>query len=579
MTRRARNPRIAVVFGYLLVAVAFTWPLPLQMGSALTGDPGGDTGVYIWNQWVFQHEAVVERHNPLTTEQVLSLTQRVDLSQHNYTAFLNLIALPLIPWLGIVATFNVVFLMMTVLTALATYTLVRRVTATTRLEAWLAGLLFAWSPVLIARGTGHYSLVAAAPLPAFLLCLLNAERSRTFRSAALVGLCVAWAAFCDVYYAVYCLMIGGGYLVLRVVHVTRKTAPAPRTWRWILDVLIVLLLGLVAGLLFGRGGRFDLFGLHVSIRGLYTPVLVLTLVVVARALVALRPRVSLDDWVPSPVGARTLVVAGLACAGPLSPILYGLGQEVLHGGYANPPVFWRSSPRGVDLLALFAFNPSHPLARRFHDAQTANATTFVDYTAALSLVGILVVCVAVWRAGFRPRTGWLWLAGGFATLSLGPFLYVGGVNTLVPLPWAILRYMPIVGAARSPARFAVVAALGLAVLFAGALAALGHRYPHRRRAIAVIAGVLVLFELFPAPRILYSAEVPRSIERLRQIHAPVRIVELPIGVRDGVSGVGNFSSRYLLHQTVHGKKLIGGYLSRIPKSGSTRCARNRRLMP
>jgi hypothetical protein len=565
MIRRARAPQIAVVLGYVLVAVVFTWPLPLHMRSALTGDPGGDTGVYVWNQWVFQHEAVVERRNPLTTEQVLSLTQRVDLSQHNYTAFLNLIALPLIPWLGIVATFNVVFLMMTVLTALATYALVRRVTLTTRLEAWLAGLVFAWSPVLVARGTGHYSLVAAAPLPAFLLCLMNAERSRTLRSAALVGLCVAWAAFCDVYYAVYCLMMGAGYVAMSVVHVTRVAAPAPRTWRWILDVLIVLLAGLVAGLLFGRGGRIDVFGLQVSLRGLYTPVLVLTLLVVARALVALRPRVSLEDWMPSSIAARTLIVAGLACAGPLAPVLYGLGQRVIDGRYDSPPVFWRSSPRGVDLLTLFEFNPSHPLARRFHDAQTANATAFVDYTAALSLVAILVVWVAVWRADFRPRKRWLGLAAGFATLSLGPFLYVGGTNTLVPLPWALLRYIPLVGAARSPARFAVVAALGLALLFAGALAALGARYPQRRRAIAVIAGALIVFELWPAPRILYSAEVPSVYRTIAADPRPVRIVELPFGVRDGVSGVGNFSSRYLLHQTVHGKKLMGGYLSRISK--------------
>ncbi len=70
----------------------------------------------------------------------------------------------------------------------------------TRPEAWLAGVLFAWSPVLVARGGGHFSLVAAAPLPAFLLFLVKADRTRSIHNAALVGLCMAWAAFCDVYY-------------------------------------------------------------------------------------------------------------------------------------------------------------------------------------------------------------------------------------------------------------------------------------------------------------------------------------------------------------------------------------------
>ena len=81
--------------------------------------------------------------------------QRVDLSQHNYTAFLNLLALPLIPLFGVIRTFNIVFIAMTVLTALCGYTLARLAFPTTRLEAFGAGLAFAWAPALIARSTGH----------------------------------------------------------------------------------------------------------------------------------------------------------------------------------------------------------------------------------------------------------------------------------------------------------------------------------------------------------------------------------------------------------------------------------------
>ena len=108
--RRVRASQLAVVLGYVLAASAFTWPLPLFLGTHFTGDPGGDTGVYVWNQWVF-HQELTTGHNPLATEKILSLTSRVDLTQHNYTAFLNLLALPLISSLGIVTSFNVVFLL------------------------------------------------------------------------------------------------------------------------------------------------------------------------------------------------------------------------------------------------------------------------------------------------------------------------------------------------------------------------------------------------------------------------------------------------------------------------------------
>ena len=41
------------------------------------------------------------------------------------------------------------------------------------------------------------------------------------------------------------------------------------------------------------------------------------------------------------------------------------------------------------------------------------------------------------------------------------------------------------------------------------------------------------------------------------------MLELPFGVRDGISSEGDFSARYQFHQTVHGKQLMGGYLSRV----------------
>jgi hypothetical protein len=562
---RGESPRLLVVLGYVCAAIAFSWPLPLHFGTSFTGDPSGDTGVYLWNQWVFQHEALVEHRNPLKTEQVLSLTEQVDLTQHNYTAFHNLIALPLIPWLGIVRAFNIVLLVITVLTALTTYMLARRVTSATRFEAWLAGLAFAWSPVLVARSTAHFSLVAAAPLAAFILCLINADRSRRSRDAALAGVCMAWAAFCDPYYGVFCLMIAAGYLGSRLIRVSLEHTPASAPWRWTLDVLIVAVGGLTAGLLLGGGGRFDLFGIPVSVHGLYTPIFVLSMLVLLRIAVQLRPHVSLATLAWSPRTVRVVIVGVIACAGPLAPVLYGLGQRIADGRFVSPPTLWRSSPRGVDLLALFEFNPNHAIARAINDRLADKPTVFVEYTAALSLVALAVIAFAAWRAAYRPRAGWIWLTVGFAALSLGPFIYVAGVNTYVPGPWAFLRYVPLFGAARTPTRFAVIAALGLAILLAGALAALGRRYPARRGWIAAVVGLALVVELSPAPRTLYSADIPALYQIIAADPRPVRVLQLPFGVRDGTFTAGNFSARYLYYQTLHGKKLVGGYLSRISR--------------
>ena len=562
--RRARASQLAVLLGYVVAALAFTWPLPLRLGTHFTGDPGGDTGVYVWNQWVF-HQELIAGHNPLATEKILSLTSRVDLTQHNYTAFLNVLALPLISALGIITAFNVVFLLVSVLNALFAYGLARSVTTATRFEAFLGGLLFAWAPAMVARTTGHFSLVAAAALPAFLWCLIKAERSRTSRDAALVGLCMAWAALSDAYYGVYCLMIAIVYVAATLLRVTRVATPVARPLVWLVDVLIVCFAGLIAGLLLGRGGEFTLLGIPVHVRSLYNPVLALTVVVIVRVILWWRPHVELPSLGPSPI--KVTIVAALACAGPMAPVIYGLTDRIAEGRFVSPDIFWRSSPRGVDALAFVTPNPLHPLVKAFTvDRQVSHPTWFVEYTASFSLVALAVIGLAVWRAGYRPRMGWVVITVGFALLAMGPFIYVAGVNTHVPGPWALLRYAPGFGLARMPSRFAIIAVLGAAMLFSGALAAIGERWPHRRRTIAAVAAMLLVFELWPAPRTLYSAEVSSVYDRIAADPRPVRVLVLPFGVRDGVWETGNFRPRSQYNQTRHGKALIGGYLSRISQA-------------
>jgi hypothetical protein len=64
---------------------------------------------------------------------------------------------------------------------------------------------------------------------------------------------------------------------------------------------------------------------------------------------------------------------------------------------------------------------------------------------------------------------------------------------------------------------------------------------------------------------LHSAAISPIYDVVAADPRPVRLLGLPVGVRDGVSSSGNFSARSQFNQTKHGKRLIGGYLSRISK--------------
>jgi hypothetical protein len=556
---------VAVLLAYAAVAVAFSWPLAANLQTELTGGIGGDTGVYVWNQWVFRHELVDNRSLPYFTDVLFGPDREADLSLHNYTTFQNLIAVPLAGVFGVVATFNIVYLLMVVLTAYATFLLARHITSGTP-EAFIAGLIFAWSPVLVTRGMGHFSLVAAAPLAVFLLILMRADGHERLRDALALGLTMAWAAMTDVYYAVYCLLIGAVFLVARVVSIEpSRHAGRLRAAVWSLNVAILCLAGLVLAIAVSGGWEVTVAGQTLRTRSLYTPMLALTVLVLIQ--LARRFHLSLVELTTRDVRrfVRLTAAAGVVGALLVSPALYAAAVRIAHGEFDTPTIHWRSSPPGIDLFAVILPNPNHPLAPEWlMQWLSTRPNGAIENVASLPLVGIGILALA-WRHGWRPSRWWAGLFVLFGLLALGPFIHVGGINTYIPGPWALLRYLPVVGLVHTPARFSIVMTLAFAVLVADALRDLGRRHPAERRVLVTAAGILLAAELVPAPLTTYSAEVPSLYMRVAEAPDDMILLELPYGVRDGVSSVGNFTARTQYFQTAHGKTVMGGYLSRIPR--------------
>jgi hypothetical protein len=555
------------VAAYALVSILFSWPLARHIDSHLPGSPDGDTGLYVWNLWVFQHELLEERTMPYFTGRIFAATGRANLSLHNYTAFANLLALPLVRPLGVVATFNLVYLGLTVLTAYAMFLLALRLVNRDAGVSWLAGLLFAWSPVLTTRGMGHFSLVAAAPLPIFVLLLIRTGERRSNWDAAAIGATVAWATACDVYYGVFCVMLAASYLTASSIRISRSepwTAPRPHGLMRAIDLVAISLAGLVVALLVSQGWQFTVLGRVIRIRTIYTPVLVLTILVATRLVLQYRPAIRSISLADLARGVRILGSAGVVSAILMSPLLYAFGVRVREGRFAGAPIYWRSSPPGVDLLALLTPNPNHPLAPAALGEWVSRFSRdgYLENVASIPLVAIAILLISL-RRGWRPPTVAAALAIGFGLLALGPFVRVGGIDTHVPAPWALLRYLPIVGLARSPGRFFIFAMVGIAVLFASALHALISRHPRARTTIVAGVGMVLAFELLPAPRQLFSAEIPSIYRIIAAEPREVRVLELPFGIRDGTMAVGNFTSRTQFYQTAHEKPILGGYLSRV----------------
>lgn len=566
MLSPAARRHVSVLLAYLALALAFAWPLPLHLSTTLPGQPSGDTGVYVWNLWVFRHELVEHHRFPFLTFEILTLASPTPLTLHNYTTFANLLAFLALPVAGIVRTYNGILILSTVLSAYAMFLLARRRSGDDA-AALLAGVAFGFSPFLMARFTAHFSLVQAAPLPIFALLMLLLFQGGSWRVAAGAGLVVAWAYLSDPYYAVYCLLMllfTIGYSIV-TVHVP-ELRPRWRRGTWAIDLGILCLAGLIAGIVIRGGGRVEMFGLRMSMRSLYTPVLVLTALIGLRLLVSLRPQLR---WRVPRVLLNWRVYAAGAAGGivVLSPLIYTIVAQAAAGNIESlrAPVLWRSSARGLDVAAFLAPNPLHPWLSWMAAGWIADLPEgFAENVASIpwTMLGFIAAGVVLYRVAL-PKAWLIWTAC-FFLLSLGPFVHVAGINTHIPTPWTFLRYVPVIGAARMPTRFGVLVAMGMAMIFCLMLADMRRR-SRRPALLTALAGTLLIFELLPAPRTVYPATPPQVVRTIAADPRPLRVLNLPFGIRDGLSSEGNYTALSQFHQTFHEKELIGGYLSRLPR--------------
>jgi len=70
-------------------------------------------------------------------------------------------------------------------------------------------------------GVGHFSLVAAAPLPIFALLMRRLGATGQIRYAFGLGAVVAWATCSDAYYGVFCVLMAGLSLLVQFISIER----------------------------------------------------------------------------------------------------------------------------------------------------------------------------------------------------------------------------------------------------------------------------------------------------------------------------------------------------------------------
>ena len=549
---------------YAALAVVWTWPLALHFRDHIPGLPG-DNFSFLWNLW-WMRKAIGSADLEFFRSTYLFSPFGVDLVNHPHTALQGYLSATLLaPW-SVVEAENVYILVSVFLNGLGAYALAFDVLRDRRV-AMLAGIAFGGSPYIAAHVLGHFDLLTAWVLPVFALFFRRALDGGRIVPAAVSGVCVAVAAYSAYYHVVYLALFAIAYTLaswrtLRVWREPRAQHQLLFTARLIVVALVALDAFLIITIATTGGFAFELGAVQVSARSVQNPMLFGWLCAAAWLLTKWRVRAEMRHPGPEVLwrGIQTLTVTAAVFVVACLPLIAHAFSLISSGRYVSQVYFWRSAPRGIDVLAPFLGNPFHPL---YGTASTSLYERLgLDRIEAVGWLGIVPVIVLLTRRGQwadkEEARRWKVVLAVFAVWALGPFLTAGGFDLGLPLPQALARFVPFVNNARMPGRAMAVIYLGCAVLMALRLA--------RMRTMWIgVAMVLLAVDYLNAPIALTSLDRPPVYERLAAVEDAGAVIEVPFGIGDGLTvGRGSQERRLLYHATIHGHPVVGGYIGRMP---------------
>lgn len=500
-TIRRFLPATCVTLAYAFLTLVVTYPVSANIkdGLAQHGDWAYDGFHYTYLIW-WAREALFELHASPADLQLVNYPFGFQNPLVTTYALFYLVGLIFKPFLSAVATFNVLTLLAFFLSGISACALCTYLTGN-RWAGFFGGLVYAFSPCHIAHAiSGHLDLISIYPFPVYILLLIRGIRQPRKATAVLCALALAASMLVQPLYIPYLLV--------------------PITAIWLIYELVVLRLRVTCKMLLYLLGTFGIAG--ALILPFYWP------------LFRLQLQQGGDYLVQQGLVAFSADLLGFISPPPSNPILDSLG---LIPEYAR-----RATPEGWlagEVMVYLGFVP-------------------------LTLAGL-----GAWR-GRRKWGAWVLVAVVAAVLSLGPFLKVGGqlvsfeagdgIETRVPLPYALLAHLPVFSLGRTPARFTFTLVLALAVLSAHGLNVLLRRLPYRWGFVfLVVLSLLTMSECLIAwPYPMTELQIPSGLSDLAETPDDAAILGLPpMPQRAKLIG--------LFYQTLHQHPLFDGWVQRPPR--------------
>lgn len=259
-----------------------------------------------------------------------------------------------------------------------------------------------------------------------------------------------------------------------------------------------------------------------------------------------------------------------------APFLYLLVRNV---GKTNTVSLQYSVLQSADLLSLLApawtmmAHPFYSLWAKSYARMGFDLSAFIGYGVLVSLV----VSFFFLRKRVCSLKFWGWVLFIFFVLSLGPYLKInghtnytlGGLSFKIPLPYLLLRHIPVLTLVRSPERLGIMVMLSASVILGYSLHRLivsvhsiGAHPMFHNIVLPIAAGGLLCFEYFSIPfPIQGKAYVPSVYRYLARDQKSYTLLEMPISIGTSEMEIYPYDANVLFFQTVHQKRIFSGLVS------------------
>jgi hypothetical protein len=265
------------------------------------------------------------------------------------------------------------------------------------------------------------------------------------------------------------------------------------------------------------------------------------------------------------LGLALMAFVALAVA---APALYPLVRDQLAQGVPEDVFIVESDSRKQDLLAWVLPQHQHVLSGLYnkifpyygYSRERSRFSAFVGHVAL-----VLVFVGAVARRKKKETWFWVALASLCLVFAWGPHLRFNTVlHTDIPLPYRLIGWLLPIKLLRNPHRFTALLAVPVGVLAGYGILALetwlAKRRWGRRGVLSwiwpLLIASLILLDYWSAPMVTVSADVPDFYSAVAEEPGDFAVV--------GIPGSRGHTEYYMYYQTVHGRPILGGHVSRLP---------------